>query len=209
VGFAGVKITYLRRMNLIIENDRDRILLVCMHEAGHYILTKEMGFETTGISVKFERYGGHIGNSGFKNWNPYMDSLLKMKEFLEKRIKILYAGVIAECIDKEGNYDGQKAIIEWTIGGGRNDHSNIRELTRLIRDIDFPDTENEDDVNAQLKVIDDKLISDAGDIVFDRIQIIRSLANMLCDKVLDYGIEYKLTEEELNEIPSIRKLYLK
>jgi hypothetical protein len=26
---------------------------------------------------------------------------------------------------------------------------------------------------------------------------------------LDYGIEYKLTEEELNEIPSIRKLYLK
>jgi hypothetical protein len=195
-------------MNLILENDRERVLLVCMHEVGHYVLSKEMGFETTGICVQFERYGGHSGHSGFKSWNPKMDSLLKMKEFLEKRIKILYAGVIAECIDKEGKYDSERANIEWTIGGGRNDHSNIRELTRLIRDIDFPDTENEDEVNTQLKVIDDKLISDTGNIVFERIQLIRCLANILSDKVLDYDVEFKLTEKELNEFPSIRELYL-
>ena len=196
-------------MNLILENDRERVLLVCMHEVGHYILSKEMGFDTYGVSVQIERYGGHSGSSSFKSWNPYMDSLAKMKSFLERRIKVLYAGVIAECIDEEGNYDGNRAALEWMIGGGKNDHSNIRELTRLLRDVDFPDTVGEVEVNAQLKQIDDRLISETGNIILERIELIHSLAKILSDRVLDYGIEYSLMENELIRMPPIQKLYPK
>lgn len=193
-------------MNLIIENDRERILLVCMHEVGHFVLSKVMGFETTGISVQFERYGGHLGHSGFKSWNPYMDSLIHMKSFLEKRVKILYAGVIAECIDKEGKYDSNKAKLEWDSGGGRDDFSRIRELVRLIRDIESPDTLDEKEVNKQLKALDDNLINETGIIVFEKIDVIREIALFLANKVKDYGINYTLTEDQLNGFKSIKDL---
>lgn len=193
-------------MNFEIERRKKEIFLVCKHEAGHCIMAKELGFKTNGIIVKITK-NGHKASAGITILNQGIDNIEKTKEFLEKRIKVLYAGGIAESLNSSGELNEQHFAKVWEEGGGHIDHANIRELVRLLRDLVYPNTTDDDQANKELKELDDRFINEAGKIVSERIQIIEGIAQQITERIKELNIQYDFTEEDLNKIKSIRDLY--
>jgi hypothetical protein len=193
-------------MNFEIERRKQEIFRVCKHEAGHCIMSKELGFKTNGIAVKITT-NGHKASAGITILNQGIDNIEKTKEFLEKRIKVLYAGGIAESINGSGELDKEHFAQVWEEGGGHIDHANIRELVRLLRDLVYPNTTTDEEANKELKALDDRLINEAGEIVGERIQIIEGIAQQITERINELNIQYDFTEDDLNKIKSIRDLY--
>lgn len=191
----------------IHQHDSIRIRKVCNHEAGHYILAREMKFKTHGISAKFDFPLGHSGSAGCEPWKPSIESSEDIGNYLERRVQILYAGVIAEAMDKEGNYDSDYALNEWRNGGGKDDYSKFRELIHVLRNIKHPNTIDEQEVQKQLDNIDNDLIQKTGEIVHKRIALIHGVGHSLFRKVQEYNTEYELSENEINQIQMIKRLY--
>lgn len=191
----------------INQYDSDRIRKVCNHEAGHYILAREMMFNTHGISASFSFPQGHSGSSGCEPWSPSIQSIQDIENYLERRVKVLYAGVIAEAMDIDGNYNSDYALKEWRNGGGKDDYSKFRELIQVLRNIRHPETIDEAEAQKQLDNIDQELIQKTGEIVYNRIELIHGIGDSLFRKVQNYNTEYQLTEKEIVQIPMIKKLY--
>lgn len=194
-------------MNLELERRKKEIYLVCVHEIGHYVMAKECKFPTKGVKLQFYSPSGHDGSNTINIFNKGLDNIEKIKEFLVKRIKVLYAGVVAESMDIEGNYDPDYANNQWEKEGGRMDHANIRELVRLLRDLKHTETESEEQMNNELKTLDNDIINEVGNLIQSKIKLIHGIASSLHDKVKELNKMYELTEEELNAIPQISILY--
>src|SRR5579871_4145636 len=116
----------------IPQHDQDRIRKICNHEAGHYIVAKEMGFETNGIAATFHTPSGHSGEAGISLWGKTINDLPQLDSYLEKRTKVLYAGAMAEATDINGIFDDIYAKKELENGGSTNDFAKIRELTQIL-----------------------------------------------------------------------------
>ena len=54
-----------RKPNQIWPADRQRIIHICVHETGHYITAKHLGFKTNGINLSFMPTG-HLGEAGLE-----------------------------------------------------------------------------------------------------------------------------------------------
>lgn len=186
--------------------DNDRILRICRHEAGHYVLAREMGFNTNGIGVEFQVFRGHKGEAQLEPWFPNIESLAAMEDALERRIKVLYAGVIAESVVEE-QYDSDYALNEWENGGGQMDHAKIRELTHVLRNVKYPKTTDQAIIQTELDSISDALFRQTGDLVGTRFDLISGIAESMRRKIKEYNTFYRLEEEEINNIQSIRELY--
>jgi hypothetical protein len=191
----------------IHQNDFSRIKKVCNHEAGHYILAREMKFKTHGISATFTFPQGHSGSSGSEPWTPLITSVQDIEDYLERRVQVLYAGVISEAMDIKGNYNSDYALNEWRNGGGKDDYSKFRELIQVLRNIKHPETNDQQNAQKQLDFIDNLLIQKTGGIVHNRIELIYEVGDFLFRKVKEYNIKYELTEDEINQIPSIKTLF--
>jgi hypothetical protein len=191
----------------IQQHDLIRIRKVCNHEAGHYILAREMKFNTHGISAMFSFPLGHSGSSGCEPWTPSIQSTNDVENYLERRVQVLYAGVIAESTDVQGNYDSNYALKEWRNGGGKDDYSKFRELIQVLRNIRYPETIEEQEAQKQLDQIDEELIQKTGGIVHERIELIHGVGDFLFRKIEEYNVNYELSENEINQIPAIKSLY--
>lgn len=187
---------------------RDRIIKICNHEAGHYIASRELKFFTGGINVNITSFQSHSAGAGIEPWSPNIDSVDKIVEYLERRAKVLYAGVIAEATDRKGKYDSDFALNEWRNGGGKDDYSKIRELVQTLRNIKYPDVINPDDVQKGLDEIDTEMIQNAGKIVMERLDLIQGVGESIYRKIKKYNVNYELSEDEINNIPKIRELYI-
>jgi len=51
-------------------HDRNRIIKICNHEAGHYIASREQNFRTGGIHVKVNPFQGHSAGNIIEPWTP-------------------------------------------------------------------------------------------------------------------------------------------
>jgi len=189
------------------DSDSVRMRKICYHEAGHYVLAREKQFKTQGISVLFYFPKGHSGESGIEPWNPMIRTIPDIENYIKRRVQVLYAGAIAEAMDIDGNYDSEYALNEWKNGGSKNDYAKFRELIHVLRNISFPETTDEKIAQKQLNEIEDKLIVESGEIVQKRIKLIYKIGDLLFDKIKEYGVEYDLSEQEINKIPIIKNLY--
>ncbi len=187
--------------------DRDRIRKICTHEAGHYVVAKELGFTTDGISASFKMRDGHSGSAVILPRTPGIVDLITLEHYLERRIQVLYAGVLAEAMSIDGNFDGEYATKNWETGGGMNDHAKIRELGQVLRNIKFPISVDEESVNKELAELNDTLGKKAGQLVVKRLELIHGIGGSLAEKVLEYDVMYEMNEVELNGIPMVRELY--
>jgi len=88
---------------------------------------------------------------------------------------VLYAGVISESTNKDGNYDSEYVLNQWRNDGGKDDYAKIRELVQTLRNIKYPNTTNIDQIQNELDVIDNQLIQDVGSIILERLDIIRGV----------------------------------
>lgn len=193
---------------MIQSTDTERIKRVCNHEAGHYIVARELFFTTHGIGVQFSLGQGHSGHAVIEPWTSGISNINELETYLERRIRVLYAGAIAEAMDIEGNYHEDYALKEWKTGGSTNDHAKIRELVQTLRNIKYPQTTDEPTAQTELTKIDEDLIQQTGEIVHNRIELIYGIGDMLFQKVKGYNVKYELLETEINKVIRIRELYI-
>ncbi len=188
--------------------DTNRIKRICNHEAGHYIVARELLFITHGIAVQFDPIQGHTGHAVIEPWTPNITSITEISVYLERRIKVLFAGAISEAMEVTGEFDADYACRDWKTGGSTNDHSKIRELVQTLRNIKYPQTTDEAAAQIELTKIDKDLIQKTFEIVQNRIELIHEIGNMLFQKVKDYLVKYELLETEINQVKRIRELYI-
>jgi hypothetical protein len=142
---------------------REHALQIAHHEMGHYIVARALGFETGGVTLSVTMDLRHKGGASISLVCP-ISSMEAMKEYLEARMMILFAGAMAQTLPsaraREKRVDKTKAItiLNGAFGAERDD-AKIRELRQLLRNITYPYTDPAacDSITAELKAINDHL----------------------------------------------------
>lgn len=188
---------------MISEQDKIRAEKICIHEAGHLISSKLLGFKTNGISIQIYSSIGHSGEATIILPTSEINDSDKLIEYLENRVQVLYAGVIAQFTDINKNFDNDNAIKEWNNGGGMVDYAKVRELVHVIRNIKFPNTYIEKVQQSELDLIDKEIFSKTAELIMDKIEMIHQIGIQLSNKVINYNERYYLSELEIQDIIDI------
>jgi hypothetical protein len=182
---------------------RRKLLPIAQHEVGHYITARVLGFKTGAISlVVFDFNGAHQGGAEIVPCCGLRD-MRSIEDYLERRITVLYSGALAESLS-EGNVDNDYAINAMRQGGSQNDHAKARELIQTLRNIRFPDTATEEEIQKNLDLIDHQLWNKAADIVLAESVIIEGLGQRLAGDIRYTNESVTLSAEELEALPVIR-----
>lgn len=142
---------------------REHALQIAHHEMGHYVVARALGFETGGVTLTVTMDLRHKGGASISLVRP-ISSMDAMKEYLEARMMILFAGAMAQTLPsahmraKRVDKSQAVAILNGAFGAERDD-AKIRELRQLLRNITYPDTDPAacDSITAELKAINDRL----------------------------------------------------
>ena len=169
---------------------RDRALQIAHHEMGHYVVARALGFETGGVSLTVTMDLRHKGGASI-NLVRSISSMEAMKEYLEARMMVLFAGAMAQTFTSahvgEKRVDKSKvaAILKGALGAERDD-AKIRELRHLLRNITYPNTDlaSSDCVTAELKAINDRLWLRTQEIVEALTETITELGTVLVDRMV-------------------------
>lgn len=192
----------MREINTSDPSEIERIRKICNHEIGHYVVAKELSFITHGITITIQE-GGHLGMAIIEPRTPGLIDLENIISYLERRTQVLFAGVIAEGMDIDGNPNCEYSSKQLAFGGGANDHAKIRELIQLLRNIKHPITIDESNSQSELDNINESLINKAGELVKNNINKIYRLANILSARIQYYDTNYELSEDEICNVFSI------
>lgn len=168
---------------------RSHALQIAQHEMGHYLVARALGFETGGVTLTVTKDLRHKGGAAISLVKP-ITSMDAMKEYLEARIMVLFAGAMAQTLPsipgREKRVDKSKAaaILNGVLGAELDD-AKIRELRHLLRDIIYPDTDSAacERITAELKTINDRLWLQAQQIVEVLAETITELAEELVNRM--------------------------
>jgi hypothetical protein len=114
----------------------DEIKEASYHEAGHWVVARQLGFETGEIKIEIQQRGKDFGHSGSARIVPRLqiDSIKdSIEKYLRNRIAVLFAGVIAQMkfIEK---YKKNEETSKMLLGShGADDHKIIKELLCILR----------------------------------------------------------------------------
>ncbi|MCW8274831.1 peptidase M41 [Pseudomonas sp. PCH199] len=169
---------------------REHALQIAHHEMGHYVVARTLGFETGGVTLTVTMDLRHKGGASISLVRP-ISSMEAMKEYLEARIMVLFAGTMAQTLpsahthEKHVDKSQAAAILNGVLGAERDD-AKIRELRHLLRNITYPDTDPAacDSITAELKAINDRLWLRAQDIVEALAETITELAETLVSRLV-------------------------
>jgi hypothetical protein len=182
---------------------RRTLIPIAQHEVGHYIAARVLGFKTGAISlVVFDFTGAHRGGAEIIPCCGLRD-VRSIDDYLERRITVLYSGALAESLSK-GQVDNNYAINAMRHGGSQNDYAKARELIQTLRNIRFPDTITEEEVQKNLDVIGNQLWNKAAGIVLAESAIIEGLGDRLAGDIKYTNELVTLSDEELEALPIIR-----
>lgn len=184
--------------------DDTRLLCICMHEAGHLVVAKELMFTTHGLTIKIS-YEGHYANAGIEPLTTGVIDIEHLMTYLNRRIKVLYAGVYAEAVDADGSFDHKRIKYELENGCATNDYSKIRELLQTLRNVAHPDTTDERQANCEIALSKSTLMEETSRIIENRYKVIKAIAEALVQKVTNYNLQYELTETEISQIPEVEE----
>jgi len=175
---------------------------IAKHEAGHYIVARVLGFGVGSISITITEGAGHNAGSEIVPACP-LSGDQAITGYLERRITVLYAGVLAESISV-GGLDEHKANASLLTSGSR-DFDKARELTHLLRNIRYPGADTEETIQQGLNDIREMLWRRAVEIVTAERSIIENLGSALAQRVTHFSRRFDLTDAELAEMPAMRK----
>ena len=168
---------------------RERALQIACHEMGHYVVARALGFETAGVSLTVTKDLRHKGGASVSLARA-ITSMDAMKEYLEARMMVLFAGAMAQTLPsvgaREKRVDKSKAVaILNGVLGAEHDDAKLRELRHLLRNITYPETDPEacDSITGELKAINDRLWMRTQEIVEAWAETIIELGEMLVDRM--------------------------
>jgi hypothetical protein len=189
---------------MVAINNPDRYRGLANHEAGHYFLTRLFGFRPSVIKLKITDFNSHAGYADV-DLNMPVRTLEEVVDYCEKRIQILYAGALAEALTND-KVDNSRLSGIWK-QGGKSDCEKVRELIRFIRNIKYPESKTNEQIQNDLDHIEADLLTKAGTLIEEHAPLINGMGGMLFEKLQNYGIEYSVTEEEFKTIYNYRKMF--
>lgn len=166
---------------------RERALQIANHEMAHYVIARALGFETGGVTLTVTMDLRHQGGASIGLVRS-ISSMEAMREHLEARMMVLFAGVMGQALvskhspDKRVDKSKATAILKGELGA-EQDYAKIRELRHLLRNIAYPDTvpTSSDRITAELKEITDRVWLRTQTIVEALADTITGLASALVD----------------------------
>lgn len=182
----------------------DEVLPFAIHEAGHYVVGTILRFKQEKMTINIISAREHSANAVIL-LGEGLDSLENVVDYCERRIKVLYAGAIAEAkFRNKLSNEGVDEILAY--GGGKSDFDKARELFRFHRGIRHPKTTDMEESDKQLLDLGNEMINAAVEIVEDNYETILSLGNELAKLVQKYGKEYILERNKIEEVPLYKEL---
>ncbi|OYY85740.1 MAG: hypothetical protein B7Y61_07250 [Rhizobiales bacterium 35-66-30] len=169
------------------------------HEFGHHIVGRAVGFDTGDVSAEFS---ATAGGYAVIITNRTVATISDVEQFCEDRIKVLYAGVLAETL-KGGVIDGEAAVkLAYTTGSV--DHKMVQQLCNLLRNIRYS-IETMVIAEEKMQADETRLWNEAADLVGMYASAIQDLAKELYDRRFLAGKMAIMTEAELRVHPLILK----
>ena len=176
---------------------KDTIARVSRHETGHSVAARVLGFQTENITYVITDYrGGHRGGSAITLTQDLRES--GPVEYLRRRVKVLYAGVLAESLT-DGVINGDLAL-EYIKQGGAVDHAKVRELIHLLRNLELGEFGDELEAQDQLSKLDLQLWNEAAEIVANESRLIVTVSKFVASRFNDVGVEVCVTNSDLLSI---------
>jgi hypothetical protein len=161
------------------------------HEAGHCIVGRHHGFQTDEIFIDVSDQG----TSGGSSTSPHTElkTVEDVASYLEKRIQVLCAGVLAEHLNGASiNAEAADRAFKTT---AMNDWSKVTELVRTLCGIRFAEF---DDLGVALEKVAAEHLNASAEIVIRECRKVRAVTDVLIAKVNDYG-HYALSSAEIDE----------
>jgi hypothetical protein len=169
---------------------RDHALQIAHHEMGHYVIARALGFATGGVTLTVTMDLRHHGGASITLARP-ISSIDAMKEHLEARMMVLFAGAMAQTLPS--NHSAKKrvgkskatAILNGEMGA-EQDYAKIREIRHLLRNLAYPDTDpaSSERIAAELKEMTDRVWLRTQTIVEALADTITRLAGALVDSMV-------------------------
>ncbi|KAA0978508.1 peptidase M41 [Pseudomonas sp. ANT_H12B] len=199
---------------------RDHALQIAHHEMGHYVMARALGFATGGVTLTVTMDLRHHGGASITLARS-ISSIGAMKEHLEERMMVLFAGAMAQTLPSKHSsrkrVDKSKAaaILKGELGS-EQDYAKIREIRHLLRNLAYPDTDpaSSERIAAELKEITDRVWLRTQTIVEALADTITELAGALVDGMViveQWGraadtYEVVLTGEMLEQLRSVQAI---
>ena len=148
-------------------NARAAVSTTVLHECGHLLAARSLGFPTGGIHLSATEAGASI------------DLLLSLKtidqvlEFIERRVQVLYAGSLAESLVRKKIQDD--VVNKLLMSTAANDFAKVRELVRMWVGLKYPEVA-ESTFQQKLTQINERLYGKAAKLVEDNAGLIDDLA---------------------------------
>ncbi|MDQ6967107.1 MAG: hypothetical protein Q9M14_00310 [Mariprofundaceae bacterium] len=176
--------------------------LVSRHEIGHLIVARVLGFKTGDITITvIGPIDGYKGGSEITLSQP-LSSVDEVLKYSKNRVQTLFAGALAESLDKSGKVNLEYAN-KCLNGDAKNDFAKARELLQIIRNIKYPNDIIEVEMNKHLNMISDDLWEKAILRVESDCELIEGLSDRLASEVHAVNTEVRLTAKAIDETPKI------
>jgi len=195
-----MRVTHIGGAQLIIKK-------ITQHEVGHYIIARVYGFKTGELSLELTDYTGAHNGGAVIELGQTLHNIEDIQNYLEKRIIILFSGVLAENLEHE-IIDEDKANTSLT-EGGVNDYAKIRELIHLLRNIKYPKSVSDEERQKELDEIWKSLWQSAKELILKESKLIVGVASRFASDIEFTNTKYTLTESDLKLIPNLSKRFNK
>lgn len=182
-----------------MQSDQKKLKLeVCHHEAGHWVIAQEMGFEATDITITIHKDGELITTSGSATVFPRLEanSIEAIEEYLIKRIAVLFSGVISQAIVIENKDKDTACNLLKT--NGLDDARSTNELLQILRGIRFPGKVTGDEL-SQINEIQTECWKKADALIEQNKERIQRVARGMASKIQSLNRPMKFSKSMLQE----------
>lgn len=183
----------------ICPEHKQRLEKIILHEAGHCVIAKKLGFHANQIKICLLYQGGQYDCYVVNDTARRLQNNAAILRFLDERILTLFSGAMAEALT-DGKVDNEAARAVLESDGGRNDQGKISELICLLSNIRHADLTNDSDFKDALTSMTIELWDKARVLVEAEQDIISGLSKKLASKIEVGGEEYLFSEEDIEAL---------
>lgn len=168
-----------------------------MHEAGHFVVARKLGFEVGETTIcLIDIYDNH-DCSVLMDTAQRLSDISEIARFLEKRILVLFAGAMAQSL-VDGKVDFAAVDGVMKAGEGREDEQKAAELIHLLRNIRHADTADDNEFQEAVTALSHDLWEKARVLVESEFEAISALGNHFATEVRVGGKYYVFSKEQLD-----------
>jgi|ERR1035437_320887 hypothetical protein len=191
---------------IIEENQKENFRKYANHEAGHYIVARLLGFKTTDIKIIIKNHEGVHDASCVIRLDSPIENIKDVVDYCKKRIIILYAGAYSQAL--ENNTIDYREFNQALKCNALSDHEKLWESLHIIRNIEFPKETLDPEINLGYANIKSELLRKSQQLVLENKDLILEIGDKLINGLINYDVQFVLSEEQLNSIPSIKNKFL-